>query len=138
MTIKVAINGYGRIGRNILRAHYEDGKARDVRVPRVGGHLLQAERHPLLFLIDVQDDARHLLALLHDFVRMRDLAGPAHVRNVQQAIDAVLDLDERAIVGEVPNHAGNDLARHVLLGHLIPRIGLCIASCPGRFPACPD
>jgi glyceraldehyde 3-phosphate dehydrogenase len=26
MTIKVAINGYGRIGRNILRAHYEDGK----------------------------------------------------------------------------------------------------------------
>src|SRR2546429_6770192 len=26
MTIKVAINGYGRIGRNILRAHYEGGK----------------------------------------------------------------------------------------------------------------
>jgi len=25
MTIKVAINGYGRIGRNILRAHYEGG-----------------------------------------------------------------------------------------------------------------
>ncbi len=25
MTIKVAINGYGRIGRNILRAHYEEG-----------------------------------------------------------------------------------------------------------------
>ena len=23
MSIKVAINGYGRIGRNILRAHYE-------------------------------------------------------------------------------------------------------------------
>ncbi|MBL8511797.1 MAG: erythrose-4-phosphate dehydrogenase, partial [Betaproteobacteria bacterium] len=23
MTIRVAINGYGRIGRNILRAHYE-------------------------------------------------------------------------------------------------------------------
>ncbi|TAN54321.1 MAG: type I glyceraldehyde-3-phosphate dehydrogenase [Betaproteobacteria bacterium] len=26
MTIKVAINGFGRIGRNILRAHYEDGR----------------------------------------------------------------------------------------------------------------
>ncbi|HET7159216.1 MAG TPA: glyceraldehyde 3-phosphate dehydrogenase NAD-binding domain-containing protein, partial [Burkholderiales bacterium] len=26
MAIKVAINGYGRIGRNILRAHYEGGK----------------------------------------------------------------------------------------------------------------
>ena len=30
MTIKVAINGYGRIGRNILRAHYEDGKKHDL------------------------------------------------------------------------------------------------------------
>jgi len=27
MTIRVAINGYGRIGRNILRAHYEGGKS---------------------------------------------------------------------------------------------------------------
>ena len=26
MTIRVAINGYGRIGRNILRAHYEQRK----------------------------------------------------------------------------------------------------------------
>src|SRR5437870_11487673 len=26
MTIKIAINGFGRIGRNILRAHYESGK----------------------------------------------------------------------------------------------------------------
>ena len=32
MTIKVAINGYGRIGRNILRAHYEDGKQHDLAI----------------------------------------------------------------------------------------------------------
>ena len=31
MTIKVAINGFGRIGRNILRAHYEDGKKHDLQ-----------------------------------------------------------------------------------------------------------
>src|SRR5438046_5272797 len=30
MTLKVAINGYGRIGRNILRAHYEGGKKHDI------------------------------------------------------------------------------------------------------------
>ena len=29
MTIRVAINGYGRIGRNVLRAHYEGGKFKD-------------------------------------------------------------------------------------------------------------
>jgi glyceraldehyde 3-phosphate dehydrogenase len=32
MTINVAINGYGRIGRNILRAHYEDGKKHDIAI----------------------------------------------------------------------------------------------------------
>jgi len=32
MTIKVAINGYGRIGRNILRAHYETGKKHDLQI----------------------------------------------------------------------------------------------------------
>ena len=26
MAIKIAINGFGRIGRNVLRAHYEYGK----------------------------------------------------------------------------------------------------------------
>jgi glyceraldehyde 3-phosphate dehydrogenase len=35
MTINVAINGYGRIGRNILRAHYEGGKKHDIRIVAV-------------------------------------------------------------------------------------------------------
>jgi glyceraldehyde 3-phosphate dehydrogenase len=35
MTIKVGINGYGRIGRNILRAHYEDGKKHDLAIVAV-------------------------------------------------------------------------------------------------------
>ncbi len=32
MTIKVAINGYGRIGRNILRAHYEGGRKHAIEI----------------------------------------------------------------------------------------------------------
>ena len=32
MTIRVAINGYGRIGRNILRAHYESGRKHDLQI----------------------------------------------------------------------------------------------------------
>jgi len=47
MTIKVAINGYGRIGRNILRAHYEGGKKHDLQIvavndlgdPKTNAHL---------------------------------------------------------------------------------------------------
>ena len=32
MTVRVAINGYGRIGRNILRSHYEYGKTHDIEI----------------------------------------------------------------------------------------------------------
>jgi glyceraldehyde 3-phosphate dehydrogenase len=32
MTIRVAINGYGRIGRNILRAHYESKKYKEIEI----------------------------------------------------------------------------------------------------------
>ena len=47
MTIRVAINGYGRIGRNILRAHYEGGKKHDIEIvaindlgdPKTNAHL---------------------------------------------------------------------------------------------------
>ena len=35
MTIKVAINGYGRIGRNILRALYEEGRKHDIQIVAV-------------------------------------------------------------------------------------------------------
>ena len=49
MTIRVAINGYGRIGRNILRAHYEGGKKHDIEIvaindlgdPQTNAHLTQ-------------------------------------------------------------------------------------------------
>jgi len=32
MPIKVAINGYGRIGRNILRALYESRRTSDIQI----------------------------------------------------------------------------------------------------------
>jgi len=32
MTIRIAINGYGRIGRNILRAHYEGAKSHPIEI----------------------------------------------------------------------------------------------------------
>lgn len=49
MTFRIAINGYGRIGRNILRAHYESGKRypidivaiNDLGKPEINAHLTQ-------------------------------------------------------------------------------------------------
>jgi len=37
MTIKVAINGFGRIGRTILRAHYENKKKHDLTIVAING-----------------------------------------------------------------------------------------------------
>jgi glyceraldehyde 3-phosphate dehydrogenase len=46
MTIRVAINGYGRIGRNVLRALYESGREdiqivaiNDLGSPQTNAHL---------------------------------------------------------------------------------------------------
>lgn len=47
MTIRVAINGYGRIGRNVLRAHYESARQHDLEIvaindlgsPQTNAHL---------------------------------------------------------------------------------------------------
>ena len=32
MAIKVAINGYGRIGRNVLRVLYEEGRNKEIQI----------------------------------------------------------------------------------------------------------
>ena len=55
---------------------------------------------------------------------MADLAGPAHVGDVQQAVDPLLDLDEGPVVGQVADGALDHGAGRVLLGHQIPGVGL--------------
>ena len=67
MTIKVAINGYGRIGRNILRAHYEGGKKHDLQIvaindlgsPETNAHLTRYDTAHGKFpgKVDVDGDA---------------------------------------------------------------------------------
>ena len=67
MTIKVAINGYGRIGRNILRAHYEGGKKHDLAIvalndlgsPETNAHLTRYDTVHGKFSgkVDVEGDA---------------------------------------------------------------------------------
>jgi glyceraldehyde 3-phosphate dehydrogenase len=67
MAIKVAINGYGRIGRNILRAHYEGGKKHDLQIvaindlgsPETNAHLTRYDTAHGKFpgTVDVDGDA---------------------------------------------------------------------------------
>ena len=68
MTIKVAINGFGRIGRNVFRALYESGKqdkfevvaVNDLGDANTNAHLLQYDtahgRFCLLYTSDAADE----------------------------------------------------------------------------------
>lgn len=67
MTIKVAINGFGRIGRNILRALYESNKDYDIKIvalndlgdAKINAHLLKYDTAHGIFNFNVEnsDDA---------------------------------------------------------------------------------
>ncbi len=69
MSIRVAINGYGRIGRNILRALYESGKNQDLQIiaindlsdPAISAHLTQFDSTHGRFNADVHLEGNHLV-----------------------------------------------------------------------------
>ena len=96
----------------------------DVGRPRIVVELLEAQGDAAAFLIDREHLALDLLALLDHLAGMADLAGPGHVADVQQAVDAFFDLDERAVVGQVADRALDHRARRIALGHLVPRVRL--------------
>ena len=87
-------------------------------VPHVRGELLEAERQPLVLGVDVEHDRLDLVALLQDLGRVLHPLGPGHVGDVDEAVDALLDLDERAEIGEVADAADDLRADRILLGQL--------------------
>src|SRR6202047_2447222 len=94
----------------------------DEHFPGIAHGLLEAERNPSLDRIDLQN-------LHFDFLRGRDdlagvhvLFGPRHFRDVDQAFDARLQLDERAVVGDVGDAAGEARVQRILRLDALPRI----------------
>jgi len=69
MTVRVAINGYGRIGRNILRAHYEANKSHDLQVvaindlgpPETNAHLTRYDTVHGKFPGSVEVEGDHMI-----------------------------------------------------------------------------
>ena len=98
MAIKIAINGFGRIGRNILRAHYESGKKHglqfvalnDLGDAKTNAHLLKYDTAHGRFAGSVQVDGD---ALVVNGDRLKVLAerDPAKLPWKDLGVDVVLE-----------------------------------------------
>ena len=98
MTIRVAINGYGRIGRNILRAHYEDGKKHDIQIvaindlgdAKINAHLTQYDTAHGKFPGTVAVEGDHLV-IKGDRIKVCALRNPAELPWKDLGVDVVLE-----------------------------------------------
>src|ERR1700761_2153549 len=99
-----------------------DRELLDEDFPRVTHGLLETERNPALDGIDFQHLHFDFLRGRNDLAGMHVLLGPRHLRDVDQAFDARLQLDERAVVGDVGDAAGEARVERILGLDALPRI----------------
>jgi glyceraldehyde 3-phosphate dehydrogenase len=98
MSIKVAINGYGRIGRNVLRAHYEGGKKHDIQIvaindlgdPKTNAHLTKYDtaHGPFPGAVSVDGDA---MVVNGDRIKVLANRNPAELPWGQLGVDVVME-----------------------------------------------
>src|SRR5207244_12004745 len=87
--------------------------------------LLQREPDAPLVGIDADHEQRELVTDADQLVGPGDRS-IRHLRDVQEAVHAGLELDERAEVGEADDLAGGPRARRVALVDRRPRVGLVL------------
>ncbi|MEO7199294.1 MAG: type I glyceraldehyde-3-phosphate dehydrogenase [Dokdonella sp.] len=98
MAIKVAINGYGRIGRNILRALYESNRTNEIQVVAINdlgdaetnAHLTQYDTAHGKFPHEVSVDAGDLM-IKGDRIKVFAERDPAKLPWGELGIDVVLE-----------------------------------------------
>lgn len=124
MTIRVAINGFGRIGRNVLRALYETGRRAEITVVAINelaeaagmAHLLKYDTSHGRFAFDVRQE-RDLLWVGDDTIRILHHAAidalPWRELNVDVVLECTGVYGSRAD-GEAHLQAG---AKKVLVSH---------------------
>src|SRR5713101_259715 len=69
--------------------------------------LLDAQRHAAVLRIDLQHFGGDVFALLEYLVRILNALCPAHIADVYESIESILDLDECAKLRDIPNLASD-------------------------------
>jgi len=98
MTVRIAINGFGRIGRNVLRALYETGRRAEITVVAINeladaagmAHLLKYDTSHGRFAWDVRQE-RDLLQVGDDSIRLLHVPDIASLPWRELNVDIVLD-----------------------------------------------
>jgi glyceraldehyde 3-phosphate dehydrogenase len=98
MTVRVAINGYGRIGRNILRSHYESDKSHDIAIVALNdlgpvetnAHLTRYDTTHGKFPGEVLVDGDHMV-VNGDRIRVFAQRDPAQIPWGSLGVDVVLE-----------------------------------------------
>ena len=98
MAVKVAINGYGRIGRNVLRALYESGRNKDIQIVAVNdlgdantnAHLTRHDTAHGKFPGTVAVDGDSLV-VNGDRIRVLAMRNPAELPWKDLGVDVVLE-----------------------------------------------
>jgi glyceraldehyde 3-phosphate dehydrogenase len=98
MAIRVAITGFGRIGRNVLRAHYENNKKHDIEIVAINmsgdfetnAHLLKYDTTHGRFNADVQLDGDHFV-INGDRIRLFATRDPKELPWGELDVDVVLE-----------------------------------------------
>jgi len=98
MTIRVAINGFGRIGRNVLRALYESKKAYDIKIvaindlgdAAINAHLLKYDTAHGIFAANVEHSDQAIF-VNQDEIRTLSERNPANLPWAELQVDVVLE-----------------------------------------------
>lgn len=98
MTIRVAINGYGRIGRMVLRAHYEYGKKHDIEIVAINAsgsaetnvHLTKYDTTHGRFNADVSLDGDYMV-VNGDRIRIFSTRDPLELPWKELGVDVVME-----------------------------------------------
>lgn len=99
MTIRVAINGYGRIGRNILRALYEANRQTDIKIvaindlgdANINAHLTQYDTTHGIFKYKVSAGSDGNLIVNGDEIQGFSEKNPANLPWAKLNVDVVLE-----------------------------------------------
>lgn len=98
MTIRVAINGFGRIGRNVLRALYESSKNYDIKVvaindlgdAAINAHLLKYDTAHGIFAANVEHSDKAIYVNQDEIITLSE-RNPANLPWQQLKVDVVLE-----------------------------------------------